>query len=122
MEQVMTEQLLLRVSATLYEHLGSIPKPDDRDAYIETIQSLLDERGTIIHDLQQNNFTFNPSNKMHAMLAELDKGIKSRLTTAMTTVKSDLKNLQNAKKNEKQYMNPYSSVRVMDGMYYDKKN
>ncbi|HEY4624082.1 MAG TPA: flagellar protein FliT, partial [Solibacillus sp.] len=33
-----------------------------------------------------------------------------------------LKDLQNAKKNEKQYLNPYSSVQVMDGRYYDKKN
>ena len=26
------------------------------------------------------------------------------------------------KKNEKQYMNPYSEIATMDGRYYDKKN
>ncbi|XQN53657.1 flagellar protein FliT, partial [Lysinibacillus capsici] len=34
----------------------------------------------------------------------------------------DMANLQKTKKSEQQYYNPYSNVRVMDGMYYDKKN
>ncbi len=39
----------------------------------------------------------------------------------MKILQKDMKNLQNAKKNEQQYANPYGHVQVMDGMYYDKK-
>lgn len=39
----------------------------------------------------------------------------------MEVIKMDMKNLQKTKKHEKQYVNPYANVQVMDGMYYDKK-
>lgn len=115
-------QQLLQVSAKLYQHLTDIPTEGQRDAYIEKVNSLLDKRGEIIDLLKNENFIFDPQNKSHSMLAELDKGIRERLEKVMKEIKSDLKELQNAKKNEKQYLNPYASVAVMDGRYYDKKN
>lgn len=120
----MVEQLqqLLQHSAKLYEHLSTVPKGEDRDTYIEQINSLLDERGLLLEKLIAAGFIFNAKDTMHATLAELDSGIKSRLNNVFTNIKGDLKNIQNSKKNETQYMNPYSDVRVMDGMYYDKKN
>lgn len=119
MEQ--TKQLL-QVSAKLYQHLTSLPKEEERDEYIEKINVLLDERGILVEEMANKGFKINPVNKSHQMLVELDKGIRERLNNVMKVVQSDLKDLQNAKKNEKQYLNPYSSIQVMDGRYYDKKN
>ena len=115
-------QSLLQVSAKLYQHLTNVSEASERDEYIEKIHTLLDERGVIIKQLEQVGFTFDSSDRTHIMLKELDTGIQERLQNVMSAVKEDLKVLQNSKKNEKQYMNPYASVQVMDGRYYDKKN
>ncbi|WP_339215297.1 flagellar protein FliT [Solibacillus sp. FSL W8-0372] len=115
-------QQLLQVSAKLYQHLAVLPEEELRDTYIEKTNILLDERGIIMGKMQQDGFKVDMQQKSHAMLAELDKGIRERLNKVMKVVQTDLKDLQNAKKHEQQYMNPYANVQVMDGRYYDKKN
>ncbi|HBI99861.1 MULTISPECIES: flagellar assembly protein FliT [Lysinibacillus] len=111
---------LLQVSANLYKLLGEIP--EERDSYIENINAMLDKRGIFIKRLQEENFKFDAQNRVHNTLLELDNGIKQRLAVVMEAVKKDMANLQKTKKSEEQYFNPYANVRVMDGMYYDKKN
>ncbi|HBT72652.1 MAG TPA: flagellar protein FliT [Lysinibacillus sp.] len=113
---------LLQVSANLFKILGDIPKGEERDEYIDNINNMLDQRGKIIEDLVQEGFQFEEQNRIHRTLLELDNGIKERLAIVMSAVKQDMANLQKTKKSEQQYFNPYSNVRVMDGMYYDKKN
>jgi flagellar protein FliT len=115
-------QELLQVSAKLYQHLANLPKDEERDMYIERVHTLLDERGELVEKMTKDGFHIDSNDKSHQMLVELDKGIRDRLSKVMKLVQTDLKDLQNAKKNEKQYLNPYASVQVMDGRYYDKKN
>lgn len=114
-------QQLLQLSAKLYQHLTTIPAGDEREKFIEEIDSMLDERGACVEKLQQAGFVFNRDDRTHQMLAELDKGIRERLEKVMAAVKDDMKDLQNAKRNEQQYMNPYANVSTMDGRYYDNK-
>ncbi|WHP39929.1 flagellar protein FliT [Lysinibacillus boronitolerans] len=114
--------MLLQISAKLFEHLSVSPKSDNRDEYINTINYMLDKRGAIIEELMNDGFRFDEQNRIHRTLLELDNGIKKRLADVMDAVKQDMANLQKTKKSEQQYYNPYSNVRVMDGMYYDKKN
>lgn len=121
MVNIDTQQQLLQVSAKLFKFIESVPSGEKRDDFIKEIDHQLEERGKILEGLGKGGFRINPQNKIHSMLIELDKGIRARLEFVMQEVKKDMKNLQSAKKNEKQYINPYSSVRVMDGMYYDKK-
>lgn len=116
-----TQQQLLQISAKLFQFLESVPSGEQRDDFIKEINRQLDDRGKIIEILHGEGFQMDPQNKIHSMLIQLDKGIRERLEFVMQEVKKDMKTLQTAKKNEKQYINPYSSVRVMDGMYYDKK-
>ncbi|MFJ7889397.1 flagellar protein FliT [Lysinibacillus xylanilyticus] len=113
---------LLQVSANLFKLLGDSPNGEERDEYIDNINSMLDKRGTIIEALIQEGFHLDEQNRIHGTLLELDNGIKERLVAVMNAVKQDMANLQKTKKSEQQYFNPYSNVRVMDGMYYDKKN
>jgi len=113
---------LLQVSASLFKLLGDIPNGEERDEYIDNINNMLDKRGEIIEVLGQEGFQFDEQNRIHRMLLDLDNGIKERLAAVMSAVKQDMANLKKTKKSEEQYFNPYSNVRVMDGMYYDKKN
>lgn len=115
------QQQLLQLSAKLYKLLETVPKGEQREEFIDEVNELLDERGLVLEALRDENYKFDQANKVHGMLIDLDKGIRERLDIVMDAVKADMKNLQTAKKNEKQYINPYASVRVMDGKYYDKK-
>lgn len=114
-------QQLLQASAKLYQHLAEVPSGEERGNYIDHIDTLLDERGTCMQNLLADGFKFDKANRSHQMLADLDKGIRERLNKVMEAVKEDMKELNNAKKNEKQYINPYASVSTMDGRYYDNK-
>jgi len=111
---------LLSISARLYEHLSTIPYGDDREEFIGKINDLLDERGAIIEELKQSGKSLD-GHQLFKHLQELDRGIQERLQKVMAAIKTDMKTLQQSKKTEQQYLNPYSSVRVMDGMYYDGK-
>lgn len=114
-------QRVLQLSAKLYQFLEAGTSVEQRDDFIKEIDRQLDERGKALKQLLDEGFQIDSQHKVHAMLIELDKGIRDRMDNVMNAVKSDMKTLQAAKKNEKQYLNPYSSVQVMDGMYYDKK-
>ena len=114
-------QQVLQVSAQLFALLGNTPKVEERDQFIEMIHQKLEERQVAIDELVAVGFVFDENNKMHVTLQELDKGIQERLQNVLKLIKDDLKSVQNAKKNEQQYLNPYSNVQVMDGRYYDKK-
>ena len=112
---------LLQISANLYKFLSNTPTGEERTAYISKINKMLDDRGGIIEKLKQNGFTFDPSNKEHQMLLELDKGIRERLKVVMLAVKNDIKDLNHTKKVEMQYMNPYSNLQSFNAKYYDGK-
>ncbi len=115
------DQQLLQVSAKLYQHLGEAVQSEDRDIFLKIVNELLEERGQLLTLLQQANVSLHDTNPQHAMLKELDKGIQERLASIMNELKQDLKNIQTSKKSEVQYNNPYASVHVMDGKYYDQK-
>lgn len=115
------EQQLLQVSAKLFKQLGELGQTEDRDALLKSVDELLEERGQLIASLQKEKIQLSKTNPQHALLQELDKGIQERLASLMGEIRQDMKNIQTAKKSEVQYNNPYASVRVMDGKYYDQK-
>lgn len=112
-------QELLQVSAQLYKHLTTFPEDKERDVYIQKIDNYLDKRGAIIDKLQQLEVNPLPGHPFEKQLRELDKGIRDGLVKAKSEIVQDMKNLQTSKKSERRYVDPYSSVRVMDGTYFD---
>ncbi|MGE7110261.1 flagellar protein FliT [Lysinibacillus sp. NPDC047702] len=112
---------LLATSAQLYEHLNEIAEGEERDTYIVKIENLLDKRGQLLDEVLASSNVTLEGHQLTPHLIELDQGIQSRLEKVMIAIKIDMKNLQQSKKSEQQYLNPYSNVRVMDGMYYDGK-
>lgn len=116
------EQQLLQISAKLYQQLCITPSAtEERDDFFKEVDRLLEERGKLIESIRVQQIQLDFSSKNKAILIELDKGILERLQNVMGLVKNDLKTLQVSKKKKEQYINPYSSVHVMDGKYYDRK-
>ncbi|MFJ8261817.1 flagellar protein FliT [Rummeliibacillus sp. NPDC094406] len=112
-------QELLQVSAQLFKHLTMLPPDKERDDYIKKIDDYLDKRGEIIEQLQQIEVNPLPGHPFEKQLRELDKGIRDRLQKSKNEIAQDIKNLQKSKTSERRYVDPYASVRVMDGTYFD---
>lgn len=112
-------QEFLQISAQLYKHLTKLPPDKERDDYIQKIDEYLDKRGAIIEKLQQLDVNPIPGHPFEKQLRELDKGIIERLKKAKAEIGQDMKNLQKTKTSEQRYVDPYASVRIMDGTYFD---
>ncbi|KOP77732.1 flagellar assembly protein FliT [Lysinibacillus sp. FJAT-14745] len=113
--------IYLQTSAQLFKYLTNIPNGEERTQYISKINEYLDERGKLVDQIKQLNFQYDEKNKTHQTLFELDQGIQERLSMVMEAVKEDIKDLQNTKKHELQYIDPYESLRIVEGRYYDGK-
>lgn len=114
-------QQLLQVSALLFKHLSELPPDKERDEYLQITDRLLDERGAIIEKLQQLEVNPLPGHPFEKQLRELDERIRKRLKAQKDEISTDIKNLHLSKKSERSYVDPYASVRVMDGSYFDGK-
>lgn len=111
------EQFLV-ASEKLFSHLENIPSDEERTEFIDHINVLLDAREDAIHRLDKNIISRHSS---YNHLLELDKGINERLDKVMNLVKGDLKDLQQKKRHEGSYSNPYAATQTIDGMYFDNK-
>ncbi|MFZ0576843.1 MAG: flagellar protein FliT, partial [Psychrobacillus psychrotolerans] len=109
---------LLNVSEQLYSHLENTPSEEDRTQFIDQMNVLIDVREEIIHKLDK---TKTPTNGLYNQLLELDKGIKEHMIKVLNIIKEDLKDLQQKKKHESSYSNPYAATQVIDGMFFDNK-
>lgn len=112
-------QKFLQVSAQLYKHLTKLPPDKERDEYIQKIDEYLDKRGSIIEQIQQLEGNPLPGHPFEKQLRELDKGIMERLKKAKAEIGQDMKNLQISKTSGRRYVDPYASVRTMDGTFFD---
>ena len=111
----------LQLSTDVFSQLEKFPEEEERELFIEEVTKKLDQLEIVAEELKQSGFEYDSSKREHEVLYELDKGIRDRLNKLFNIIKSDMKDLQNAKRNEAQYANPYGHVQSMDGMYYDKK-
>ena len=98
--------------------MSKIPSEDERSEFIEHINVLLDVREESIQALSEVDLS---TNSLFTHLVELDKGINDRLQKVMNVVKGDLKDLQQKKRHESSYSNPYAATQTIDGMYFDNK-
>jgi flagellar protein FliT len=110
----------LQISAELYKFLSQTIEEKISSESVDKINELLDEREKIVTKLK-NDFMYDATNKTHAIMFELDKGIREKLDLIMDTVKDNIKDLQLSKKVERQYIDPYEEVRHLNARYFDGK-
>lgn len=108
----------LAASEKLLSHLESTPSDEERTEFIDQINVLLDAREEAIQRLDKTTISKHSS---YNHLLELDKSINERLEKVMSVVKGDLKDLQQKKRHETSYTNPYAATQTLDGMYFDNK-
>ena len=111
----------LQKSAQLYKRLTEITQQEEQPDSLQEILDLLDERGLLVEQLKQQGFRYDETNKMHKTLFELDRGIHEKLNVLMDSVKDSIKDLQKAKKVERQYIDPYGDIRQLNARYFDGK-
>ncbi|WP_313892547.1 flagellar protein FliT [Psychrobacillus sp.] len=111
----------LAASEKLYSHLTTIPGENERDDFIDQIDVLLDEREVTIQALASMDKLELQAHPLTDHLHELDRGISERLEKVMDAVKVDIRGLQEMKRKENSYTNPYAATQSIDGMYFDNK-
>lgn len=101
----------------LIAHLEGDFPAEEREAYIEKTNQLLDERGELLSQLPDLRL-LNESTKVD--LVNLETKIQSILQSQQSKVKKDLQLLQLQKKKTNKYADPYGDISI-DGMFLDKK-
>jgi flagellar protein FliT len=91
----------------------------DRDAQIEKIHSLLDQREELLKSIQP---PFSQQEKeLGEQLVQLDQQLKQLLQKQKQEILQEIKQLHTKKELNQKYTNPYESMPV-DGLFYDKRN
>lgn len=107
--QEIAQRLLSATSRTEEEH---------RDAVIDEINELLDER-----DVLQTEIVFPftaEEEELGKQLVALEKQVALELAAYMKLIRSDITAAQSKKEHVKSYVNPYGKV-ARDGTFYDTK-
>ena len=108
----------LTISEELYSHLIAMPKEEERTEFTQQINILLDNRDAAIQSLEKIDIS---TSSLYSQLIELDSSIKKELEKIMHLIKEDIKDLQQKKRHEGSYSNPYAATQTLDGMYFDNK-
>lgn len=108
----------IKKTKQLQSHLEKGFPNDNREEYIETIDSLLVERQQILNELPDLSSILDERNKQE--MINLEKQIQELMKNYQGIIKDDLKTLQLQKRKGNQYSEPYGNFSV-DGMFYDKK-
>lgn len=107
--QETAQQLLSATSRTGEEH---------RDAVIEEITRLLDERDSLQTEIAA---PFTPEEEeLGKALVALEQQVVKELSAFMKLIRSDITATQSKKDHMKNYVNPYGKV-ARDGTFYDTK-
>ncbi|HEX5564808.1 MAG TPA: hypothetical protein VFX34_07600 [Sporosarcina sp.] len=105
----MAQQLLTATSRTEEEH---------RDAVIDDINALLDERDALQTEIAA---PFTPEEEeLGKQLVALEKQVAAALASYSKMIRSDITAAQSKKEHVKSYVNPYGKV-ARDGTFYDTK-
>ncbi|MGG0669462.1 hypothetical protein [Sporosarcina koreensis] len=107
--QETTKQLLSATSRT---------KAEQRDALIDEVNRLLDERDALQTEIAA---PFTPEEEtLGKDLVALEKEVSAALNSYLKLIRSDITASQSKKEHVKSYVNPYGKV-ARDGTFYDTK-
>ena len=115
----MTLTKFLTCTRDLLLHLNQGLPENEREAYIQKTDDFLDQRFTL---MRQVDFQSAEVEKVKEVLLKQDRAIKQLLEQHQQIIKDDIKRLKVQKEKGKQYANPYASVGMNDGVFYDKRN
>lgn len=110
-------QELLDVTEQFHSHLEK-GMTDDRDVYIQSIDTFLEKRQALIDALPK---TYTEADKQVGKeIVALNEKVDNLLENQLLLLKNDLDMFKKNKVRQQHYANPYKGLSV-DGMYFDKK-
>ncbi|MRG84772.1 hypothetical protein [Salinibacillus xinjiangensis] len=93
---------------------------NDRDQLLGDIMKYLDTREELIKKVK-SPYT-DEETRLGKEIVSMDEQIQASLQDILTQLKGSMKQVQNQKRNNTKYMNPYQNVSTVDGMFFDKRN
>ncbi|GGH88866.1 flagellar protein FliT [Pullulanibacillus pueri] len=126
LEQDITVDEILKTlydkSKALVQLLQSYEKrKEDRSAFIEEIQTLLDEREVFIKRLQAfDRVAFNEHDELKKQLLELEPEITGQLQRVFHDIQRGRRLIKAKQQTRQRYQNPYANMH-QDGAFLDKR-
>ncbi|QFF98192.1 hypothetical protein PB01_04795 [Psychrobacillus glaciei] len=108
-----------RNATELLVRILDMREEDKRDAVIEQMEKLLDERDTLQPSIQAP-FT-NEEEAFGKELLPLEAALQEKMKLFMNDIRLNITEQQKKKVSVHAYMDPYAQV-YRDGTFYDKKN
>jgi flagellar protein FliT len=91
---------------------------EDRDAFIEKLQRLLDARETLMKELPSH--CSDSERQIGREIEEMNQRINQSLHSIKQEITNDMSQFRHRKKTVNRYRNPYSGP-TKDGMFLDKR-
>lgn len=92
----------------------------NRDEVIEQLNELIEERGKWMKQLSPPYS--DEEMQLGNEIAKLNPQIQSKMQILFTDLKKEMKQMQQQKKSQQFYTNPYKNVSTSDGTFLDRKN
>ncbi|MBM7704481.1 hypothetical protein [Metabacillus iocasae] len=109
---------LYEVTKALHTHVATSPSEEQRDAYIQRVDELLDARQALLSHVTK------PASLEEKALAQemitMNQAIDRALVGIKEQVAVDIRKLKIKKTKTDRYANPYANV-SFDGTFYDKR-
>ena len=91
-----------------------------RDNVIQQLNELIEERGKWMEQLSPPYS--EEEMKLGNKIAKLNPKIQIKMEKLFTDLKIEMKQVQQQKKSQQSYTNPYKNVSTSDGTFLDRKN
>lgn len=109
---------LYQLSVKLDDVLNKVTN-DNREEMIEEITRLIDAREKVIRKIERPYSA--DEIEIGKKIVELNKTIEKNLEAVFAQLRREMKQIQQQKKSNRSYINPYGSIKSVDGMYVDSK-
>lgn len=100
-------------------HLAKSVQASDREAVIDEIEVLLDQREHLL--LLIRGPYSSADQALGKKLLKLNKELEVHLGNVRMLIQKDLNELEQKKTSAERYANPYAATQQIDGMFYDKR-
>ncbi|MDY0393230.1 flagellar protein FliT [Virgibacillus halophilus] len=89
-------------------------------------QEIIDQLNVLIEKRSELTFSMKPPYTEEEMnigkqVLSMNEAIEKKMEQLFADLKMEMKQIQQQKKSNQSYINPYKHVQTMDGMYMDKK-
>lgn len=107
------------ISNHLFSYLKEKPAKEERLAYIEKLNLLLDERLMVAQKLKNNDVNPFVESVNAEQLKKIDLFVHQSLAELKEEIKEDIIQINAVKKKEIKYLDPYNQINTNKSVYFD---